>query len=131
MNVSKTSAGPGAHATAATKTAAPPRRTFVEVLGEARAAVQRPPTTPPAAPPKARPAAPETSPWHRVAQDALKVESQLDGILKAAASGKTFSPAELLVMQAQVFRYSQTVEVISRGTDKLVGALKQTLGTQV
>ena len=31
----------------------------------------------------------------------------------------------------RVFRYSQAVEVVSRATDKLVGAVKQTMGTQV
>ena len=36
-----------------------------------------------------------------------------------------------MALQVEVFRYSQTVEVISRTTDKLVGAIKQTLGTQV
>jgi len=40
-------------------------------------------------------------------------------------------PAELLALQATVFRYSQAVEVVSRATDKLIGAVKQTLGTQV
>jgi hypothetical protein len=34
-------------------------------------------------------------------------------------------------MQATVFRYSQTVEVLSRATDRLVGAVKQAFGTQV
>jgi hypothetical protein len=58
-------------------------------------------------------------------------EARLDAILEAAARGKTFTPAELLAMQATVFRYSQTVEVLSRATDRLVGAVKQTLGTQV
>jgi hypothetical protein len=58
-------------------------------------------------------------------------EARLDAILEAAARGKTFTPTELLAMQATVFRYSQTVEVLSRVTDRLVGAVKQTLGTQV
>jgi len=39
--------------------------------------------------------------------------------------------AELLAMQTTAFRYSQTVEVLSRATDRLVGAIKQTLGTPV
>jgi hypothetical protein len=61
----------------------------------------------------------------------LRGERQVDALLAAAARGKTFSPSELLALQATVFRYSQTVEVVSRATDKLVGAVKQTLGTQV
>ena len=55
----------------------------------------------------------------------------MDTLLAAAATGKTFSPAELLAMQATVFRYSQAVEVVSRATDKLIGAVKQTMSTQV
>jgi hypothetical protein len=34
-------------------------------------------------------------------------------------------------LQASVFRYSQTVEIVSRATDKIVGAVKQTMSTQV
>jgi len=61
----------------------------------------------------------------------LGTERQVDALLEAAARGKTFSPAELLALQATVARYSQTVEVISRVADRLVGAVKQTMGTQI
>ena len=60
---------------------------------------------------------------------AVAAERNLDTLLAAAARGKTFSPGELLALQATVFRYSQAVEVVSRATDKLVGAVKQTMGT--
>ena len=55
----------------------------------------------------------------------------MDAMIADARNGKSFSASELLAIQVEVFRYSQTVEVISRSTDKLVGAIKQTLGTQV
>jgi hypothetical protein len=58
-------------------------------------------------------------------------EKQVDALLAAAARGKTFTPGQLLAMQATVARYSQTVEVVSRVADRLVGAVKQTMGTQV
>jgi hypothetical protein len=58
-------------------------------------------------------------------------DEQVDALLEAAARGKTFSPAQLLAMQATVARYSQTVEVVSRVADRLVGAVRQTMGTQV
>jgi hypothetical protein len=67
----------------------------------------------------------------RLANDTMKAESKMDAMIEAARKGKTFSASELLAIQVEVFRYSQTVEVISRSTDKLVGAIKQTLGTQV
>jgi hypothetical protein len=61
----------------------------------------------------------------------LRSEKKIDALIASAASGKTFSAGELLALQSTVFRYSQTVEVISRAADRLVGAIKQTLGTQV
>jgi hypothetical protein len=67
----------------------------------------------------------------RLATDTSKAESKMDAMIEAARKGKNFSASELLAIQVEVFRYSQTVEVISRSTDKLVGAVKQTLGTQV
>jgi hypothetical protein len=67
----------------------------------------------------------------RVLERAVTAENRVDSLVRAAAGGKTFSPAELLALQATVFRYSQTVEVVSRVADRLVGAIKQTLGTSV
>ena len=64
-------------------------------------------------------------------EQTVGTEQRVDTLLAAAARGRTFSPGELLALQATVFRYSQTVEIVSRATDKLVGAVKQTMGTQV
>jgi hypothetical protein len=79
--------------------------------------------------------APKASPGplslQRFANDSMKAENKMDAMIAAARNGKSFSASELLAIQVEVFRYSQTVEVISRSTDKLVGAIKQTLGTQV
>ena len=61
----------------------------------------------------------------------LQAEKKVDALIAAAARGRTFSAGELIALQATVFRYSQTVEVISRAADRLVGSIKQTLGTQV
>ncbi len=97
--------------------------TFVEVLGEGRAARSAP--TASRAPP------PAVQHVRSLVQGALDMEREIDAVLRAARSGKTFSPAELLELQIRTFRYSQAVEVISRAADKLVGAVKQTLGTQV
>jgi hypothetical protein len=69
--------------------------------------------------------------WQKVANSAVNAENRLDSMINAAQKGKTFSANELIALQVEVFRYSQTVEVISRTTDKIVGAVKQTLGTQV
>ena len=93
----------------------------------------RPPAQPPS-PPSGGAARASTLPGSGVRallERTLDGERGVDALLAAAARGKTFSPAELLALQATVFRYSQAVEVVSRTTDKLVGAVKQTLGTQV
>jgi hypothetical protein len=106
------------------------RRTFMEVLGEGG----RPPTAtgPPHAPPTAGAiAGPAPTPVRAMAQGALDAEREIDAVLATAASGRTFSPAELLALQVKVFRYSEAVEIISRTADRVVGALKQALGTQV
>lgn len=66
-----------------------------------------------------------------LADRALAAEKEVEALVAAAGRGGTFSAAELIALQATVFRYAQTVEVISRATDRLVGAVKQTLGTQV
>jgi hypothetical protein len=74
---------------------------------------------------------PPAGPVRAMFQRAQGAEKQVDALLEAAARGKTFTPAQLLAMQATVARYSQTVEVVSRVADRLVGAVKQTMGTQV
>jgi hypothetical protein len=112
-----------------------PRRTrdFLTVLGEhlgpAPAASPRAPSPP--APTVSAPRAPAASPVGALLERTLGAERRVDTLLAAAATGKTFSPSELLALQATVFRYSQTVEIVSRATDKIVGAVKQTMGTQV
>jgi hypothetical protein len=103
--------------------------TFLEVMREGR---PKPPAAVPA--PVATPGAAPSSPGRDVARFVERVgasEARVDALLEAAARGKTFKPAELIAMQVTVFRYSQTVELLSRGADKLVGAVKQTLSTQV
>src|SRR5204862_6425537 len=116
-------------------------RSFTAVLGDRVVPVATPP--PPQVPPPARSAsAPRrklpgpgasagAAPVRALLERTLGSERQVDSLLAAAARGKTFSPSELLALQATVFRYSQAVEVVSRATDKLVGAVKQTRGTQV
>jgi hypothetical protein len=101
------------------------RRPSVEMTGER--AGTRPGGSPPIDPSQVASGAS----WQRLATDTMKAENKMDAMIAAARNGKAFSASELLAIQVEVFRYSQTVEVISRSTDKLVGAVKQTLGTQV
>jgi hypothetical protein len=115
-------------------------KTFTAVLDEgspvapsrpatvATAATESNAPSPTAAPTKP---APTTTPLRSMLERTVGAEKQVDALLEAAARGKTFTPAQLLAMQATVARYSQTVEVVSRVADRLVGAVKQTMGTQV
>ncbi|HLK91890.1 MAG TPA: hypothetical protein VKZ18_18505 [Polyangia bacterium] len=121
--------GPGARAPGAA-------RPFTEVLDE-RGSIAPPATTAPRGDPPAPPAAPARGgvpaggPLRATLARALGAERQVDALLEAAARGRSFTPGQLLAMQATVARYAQTVEVVSRVADRLVGAIKQTIGTQV
>jgi len=117
-------------------------KSFLEVLGETRAApvTPRPAPAPPAAMPATSSGAPAGTPappsplaqsLSRALDGVVAGGARVDALLEAAARGKTFTASEMIAMQATVFRYSQTVEVLSRATDRLVGAIKQTLGTSV
>ena len=110
----------------------PPRadRSFTAVLSERVPARPPPPARADSVPP-ATGKPPVASPVRAALERIVNAESKVDALLAAAARGKTFSPAELLALQAGVFRYSQTVEVVSRVADRLVGAIKQTMGTSV
>ena len=81
------------------------------------------------------PAAPSTargvSPFSAILARTTDSERAVDDLVRAAARGRTFTPGQLLAAQATVARYAQTVEVVSRAADRLVGAIKQTVGTQI
>jgi hypothetical protein len=75
---------------------------------------------------------------HSVAAPAAQLFSQVQGaqqridkILKLAQSGKTFTPAELLALQGEVYQASQQIDLASRVADKGSGGVKQVLQTQV
>jgi hypothetical protein len=62
---------------------------------------------------------------------AADAERAVDALIAAAARGRTFTPAQLLALQATVARSAQTVEVLSRAADRVVGTVKQTLNAQI
>jgi len=80
----------------------------------------------PVAPP--RPSRVEPGAWlARVAT----AQARMDRILALAASGRTFSPAELLSLQAGVAEASQTVDLAGKVLDRVSGGVKTLLQTQV
>jgi hypothetical protein len=55
----------------------------------------------------------------------------MDEVLRLAESGKVFSPAELLALQAQVYRASQELDLAGKVVEKATGGVRQVLQTQV
>ncbi len=136
MRIAPASPASPAASPPATPRPAGPDKPFSAVLVEGRALGPQTSPTVAAGKPAAVPAhpvvpGPSAGPVRAMFERALGAEKQVDALLEAAARGKTFSPAQLLAMQATVARYAQTVEVVSRVADRLVGAIKQTMGTQV
>jgi hypothetical protein len=60
-----------------------------------------------------------------------EAQARMDRILALAASGRTFSPAELLSLQAGVAEASQTVDLAGKVLDRVSGGVKTLLQTQV
>jgi hypothetical protein len=58
-------------------------------------------------------------------------QARMDRILALAASGRTFSPAELLSLQAHVAEASQTLDLAGKVLDRVSGGVKTLLQTQV
>jgi hypothetical protein len=123
---------PDAGASPATARRVPSQRSFTAVLGEQPGARPNAPGAKQPHPNNPEPAAATSGASARaMLERVVSAENHLDTLLRAAARGKTFSPSELLALQAGVFRYAQTVEIASRVADRLVGAIKQTVGTNV
>ncbi len=60
-----------------------------------------------------------------------EAQKRLDSLLALAESGRSFSPAELLAVQAHVYRASQELDLAGKVVEKAAGGVKQVLQTQV
>jgi hypothetical protein len=60
-----------------------------------------------------------------------QARQRLDSVLEAARSGRTFTPGELLGLQAQAYRYAQTVELAAKVVESGAQSVKQAMNTQV
>lgn len=67
----------------------------------------------------------------RLVTDLEQERREIDRLIQQAARGRSFSPAELLLLQSKVYSFGQQMEVVSRMVDKTVSAVKTTLNTQI
>lgn len=56
---------------------------------------------------------------------------RIDGMIEQAIQGKTFTAKEIVLLQAQVYRFSQNMEVVSHAVDRIVSSIKTILNVQV
>ncbi|MFH0902350.1 MAG: hypothetical protein V2A73_17090 [Pseudomonadota bacterium] len=74
---------------------------------------------------------PVTSTLSSVLGGLIKDEQSVNRGLSLAMTGRTFSPQELIALQARVMQYSQVLQISSQLLDKATGAVKQVVSTQV
>ena len=55
----------------------------------------------------------------------------MEKLIQSGASGKTFSNAELLSLQAGMYKYTQELDLTSKVVEKATSSIKDTLKTQV
>ena len=55
----------------------------------------------------------------------------MEKLIQSGASGKTFSNAELLSLQAGMYKYTQELDLTSKVVEKATSGIKDTLKTQV
>lgn len=63
--------------------------------------------------------------------DMEKGQGVMDKLVKAGMSGKQFSNAELISMQAGMYKYAHELDLTSKVVEKATSGLKDTLKTQV
>jgi hypothetical protein len=80
----------------------------------------------------ARPAPSRPEQTARAALESLdRARAHLDAALAAARRGRTFTASELLIIQADAYRFSETVELASKVVEGGAQAVRQTVNSQV
>jgi len=67
----------------------------------------------------------------KVLNSVVSGQDKMSKIIKLATSGRSFTPTELLAVQAGVYKFSQELELTSKVVEKATDGVKQTLQTQV
>ncbi len=60
-----------------------------------------------------------------------RAHARLDAVLAAARSGRTFTAAELIGLQAEAYRCAQTVDLAAKLVEQGAQSVKQAVNTQV
>jgi hypothetical protein len=111
--------GPAAPPPAPTAPASP-GRSFAALL-ESRTPLRAPGA------PAATPPSPALAALARVE----RAQARLDSVLAAARSGRTFTAAELIGLQAEAYRCAQTVDLAAKLVEQGAQSLKQAVNTQI
>ncbi len=74
---------------------------------------------------------PERSPLVQALGGVERAQRRLDAVLEAARAGRTFTAGELLGLQAQAYRYAQTVDLASKIVEQGAQSVKQATNTQL
>ena len=116
-------------------TAARSGKAFASVIRRDQPAVEAPTSGGPlSARAAARPAATESSAPGAAERGLRKIvgnQRKLERAMRRAMRGDDFSPQQLLALQMQVQKYSIEVETVSRVVDRVTGAVKQAMQTQI
>ncbi|NVJ25992.1 ATP-dependent helicase HrpB [Myxococcus sp. AM011] len=67
----------------------------------------------------------------RFVQELEQGQRVMDHLIRSASSGSRYSNAELLSLQASMYRYAQVLDLVSRIVEKGTNGLKDVLKTQV
>jgi hypothetical protein len=60
-----------------------------------------------------------------------RAQARLEAVLAAARSGRTFTAAELIGLQAEAYRCAQTVDLAAKLVEQGAQSVKQAVNTQV
>lgn len=60
-----------------------------------------------------------------------RAQARLDAVLAAARAGRTFTAAELIGLQAEAYRFAQTVDLASKLAEQGAQSVKQALNAQL
>jgi hypothetical protein len=68
-----------------------------------------------------------TDAGRRLLSRVARGERYVEQVVRGAAAGAAYTPADLLAIQAQVYRYTQEVELVSKFVDRATSAVKTVL----